>query len=113
MSKQQLMRMFPRLTETNFELVGDNPPDPTTNCVGYVLGEQGFWSPNGDEGHTWTSGIEWNVPFRDHVNSYISLFFSVGYELCGEPWAYLPEHATPEPGIDKLALYGVRPVKYI
>jgi hypothetical protein len=81
---------FPRLTERNHRAA--SPADVRYNCIAWTAGDTEHW---------WQPGSYWPVEASrdDHgVGALQDAFQALGYEECSD--------ASPEPGFEKIALYG-------
>ncbi len=81
---------FPRLTEGNHR--NTSPPDVGYNCVAWTAGDTERW---------WQPGVYWPVDAsRDNhdIGALEEAFRALGYGECPD--------GRPEPGFEKIALYG-------
>ncbi|MHC4478909.1 MAG: DUF7689 domain-containing protein [Planctomycetota bacterium] len=78
-AKELLMRDFPRLRKTPFQVT--SPDDPSYNCVAWVLGDtKNWWEPDPWGEYYWPPGIPRNYALR----TYQAMFESFGYSVANE-----------------------------
>ena len=81
---------FPRLTNQNHRVT--SPATPNYNCIAWSADDTQRW---------WQPGIHWPIeaqPDDYGLGLLVETFRSLGYEEC--------EDEVPEPGYEKVALYG-------
>ena len=90
--KESLIRDFPNLRETSFEIT--SPDDPSYNCVAWALDDtQNWWEPDPMGLCYWPPGVP-----RDYsLKSYREMFESFGYSV--------EDNEDFEPGRRKLAVF--------
>jgi hypothetical protein len=95
-AEQDLMRRFPRLADTEFEITSEEATD--YNCLAWVLGDNANWiSPVlFDEDlclYPWPEG----VPRETTLAAWMMALETYGFSRC--------EDGLPEPGRDKVVVY--------
>ena len=81
---------FPNSIDEPF--IAKSPFDPRYNCIGWACGSKSKFWPN-TYGYTLPNGI----PAKLHINSFVELFKSRGYEECDD--------GELEKGFLKIAIY--------
>lgn len=65
------------------------------NCVAWAVGRSdAWWEPVVGAGYYWPDG----APRDDRIETLVAVFVGLGFEIC--------ESDAPEPGFEKIALYG-------
>ena len=85
-----LRELFPNLNARNHRIT--SPQDPGYNCVAWAAGDSSRWWDHVDG--FWPD----DVPQDGSVDAYVELFQGLGFESCDNP--------DPEPGFEKIAVYG-------
>jgi hypothetical protein len=84
---------FPDLRPGRYRVI--SPEDAAYNCVAWAAGRTDtWWQAVPAAGYYWPD----NVPWNGRVDSLVRVFESLGFEVC--------DGDAPEPGYDKVALYG-------
>ena len=93
MAEPYYNRDFPKLRSLGFRRASE-PAD--YNCIAFVVGDlEHWWWPSGREDEYWPLP----VPDKVTLQSFIDALVVVGYVRCGD--------GSPEPGLEKIALYGL------
>lgn len=86
-----LRAWFPKLDARNHDVTSQE--DWGYNCVAWAVGDSTRWWDHDVHGY-WPDGVT-----RDaSIEAYLDLFRGRGFELCDDP--------EPEPGFEKIAVYG-------
>ena len=84
---------YPNLLDSEHRVT--SPPSREYNCIAYAVGVVDMrWEPSDDP-----TDAYWppDIPREDTLDSYVSLFTSLGYDPCND--------GQFEPGFDKVAIY--------
>ena len=77
MFEANLLKRFPRLLGTNFQIT--SPVDPTYNCIAWAAHDSShWWEPDPMELYYWPI----SAPRKYTLEAYIQAFRSVGFEIC-------------------------------
>ena len=85
-----LRAWFPKLNSQNHRTT--SPATPSYNCVAWAANDSSRWWDH-LYGY-WPEGVARD----DSVQAYVDLFRRLGFELC--------DNSEPEPGFEKIAVYG-------
>ncbi len=86
-----LRAWFPKLDSQNHRITSDETP--RYNCVAWAANDSSRWWDH-VPGYYWPDGL----PRDESVEAYVGLFRRLGFELC--------DNSEPEPGFEKIAVYG-------